>query len=258
MLWYDCMRMTFPKHVRDALLSYGFDEKETKIYLAGLELGSATVLELARRTGLARTTIYPIVEALRHRGFFRLRKEKGHTHYVAEPPGTFLRRLEEREQTFRAILPSLEALHGTAGDAVGVTMYEGSDGFRQFWQKLFQSGVKDYCLLTSAVGMREYVHEEYLVKHVIATRMKLGIKSRQLLPENATTRKVVATDAQQLRESRYLPADVTLPATLLIFGNEVAFVTTRKENSVILVASGDIAVTLRTVFELLWGCSKPA
>lgn len=257
MLWYDRMRMTSPRHVRDALIAYGFDEKETKIYLAGLELGSATVLELARRTGLARTTIYPIVEALRRRGFFRMRKEKGHTHYVAEPPATFLRRLEEREQTFRAILPSLEALHGTVGDAVGVTMYEGSDGFRQFWQKLFRSGVKDYCLLTSASGLRDYAHEDYLVKHVIATRMKLGIKSRQLLPENAMTRKVVATDKQQLRESRYLPENVTLPATLLIFGDEVAFVTTRKENSVILVASGDIAVTLRTTFELLWGCSKP-
>lgn len=252
------MRMVFPKRAHAALVSFGFDEKETKIYLSGLTLGSATVLEIARSAGVVRTTAYPIVENLRHRGFFRMRKEKGHTHYVAEPPATFLRRLEEREQTFRDILPELEALHGTATDPVGVTMYEGSEGFRQFWQKLFRSGVKEYCLMTSATGMREYVREEYLVRHVIATRLKLGIKSRQLLPENSMTRKVVGTDAAQLRESRYLPATAQLPATVLIFGNEAAFITTRKENSVILMASGDIAGTLRTAFELMWAAAKPA
>ncbi len=250
------MRVTYPKQLRDGLAEYGFDEKESRIYLAGLEIGSATVLELSRRTALPRTTLYPILENLCRRGFFRLRKVKGHTQYAAEPPTTFLKRLEDRQKTFRQILPELESLHATAEERVGVTMYEGSDGFRQFWQKLFRSGVKEYCLLTSATGLREYVHEEYLVKHVIATRMKLGIKSRQLLPENTMTKKVVATDFQQLRESRYLSPDVKLPATILIFGKEVAFITTRKENSVILVASGDIAVTLRTTFELMWTCSK--
>lgn len=246
-----------PPRVRDALLSYGFDERETKIYLAGLEVGSATVLELSRQTRLARTTIYPIVENLRHRGFFRMRKEKGHTHYVAEPPATFLRRLEERERTFRAILPALEELHGSTREAVGVTMYEGSDGFRHFWRKLFRSGVKEYCLLTSGVGLREYVHEDYLVKHVIAERLRLGIRSRQLVPRNAMTRKIVGKDAVELRESRFLPEGIALPATVLVFGDEVAFVTTRRENSVILVASGDIARTLRTTFELLWAGARP-
>jgi sugar-specific transcriptional regulator TrmB len=62
--------MTYPKHVREALLSFGFDEKEAKIYLAGLEIGSGSVLGMARRTGLARTTIYPIIENLCRRGFF--------------------------------------------------------------------------------------------------------------------------------------------------------------------------------------------
>jgi hypothetical protein len=186
-----------------------------------------------------------------------MRKETGRTHYVAEPPATFLRHLEERERAFREILPSLDSLHGAVNDAVGVTMYEGSEGFRYFWQKLFRSGVKEYCLLTTGVGMREYVHEEYLVKHVIAERMRLGIRSRQLLPENMSTRKIVVKDKEELRESRFLPSDIKLPATILVFGNEAAFVTTRKENSIILVASGDIAVTLRATFELMWRCAKP-
>lgn len=250
------MHMDYPKRVREALEAFGFDERESCAYLAGLELGSATVLELSRKTGLPRTTLYPTLENLCRRGFFRMRKVKGRTQYAAEPPGTFLKRLEDRQETFRDILPELEALRGDAKEPVGVTMYEGTEGFRQFWQRLFRSGVKEYCLLTSALGLRDYVREEYLVKHVVTERLRLGIKSRQLIPENAATRKIVATDAKQLRESRFLPPDTQLPATVLVFGDEVAFVTTRKENSVILVASGDIAVSLRSSFETMWAGAK--
>ncbi len=240
------------RRLKQALTSYGFDEKEAALYLACLTSGAATVLELSRTTELPRPTIYPILESLRLRGYLRIRKEGKSSRYSAEPPAALVRRLEERRDVLSSVLPALEALAGTSVEAVGVTMYEGTEGFRQFWQKLFRSGVKEYCLLTSGVGLREYVREDYLVKHVIAQRVKLGIKSRQLVPENANTHKITLTDKKELRESRYLPAYVVLPATILIFGDQVAFVTTRKENSVILMASGDTAVTLRSLFELLW------
>lgn len=252
------MYAEYPKKIRQALMAYGFDEKETSVYLAGLEAGSATVLDLARRANLPRTTLYPILEQFCRRGFFHARIVKGRKQYVAEPPATFLRKLEDKQKTFRDILPDLQKLCSTGGETAGVTMFEGSDGFRQFWHRLFESGVKEYCLLTSASGLRAYAHEEYLVSHMIAMRLKLGIRSRQLLPENAMTRKVVATDREQLRESRYLPENASLPATVLIFGSEAAFITTRKENSIILVESGDVAATLRTAFELVWSGAKKA
>ncbi len=250
------MRMEYPKGLRAALLAFGFDEKEATLYLAGLEIGSGGVLELARRTGLARTTIYPIVEQLRRRGFFRRKTIKGHPHYVAEPPHALLERFEERQRAFAEILPDLQMLHASARDAVGVTVYEGSEGFKQFWRNVIASGVREYCLLTSGKNMLEYVHQPYLVDRIIGNRVKAGIKSRQLLPDTPRSREIVAEDPGQLRESRFLPPAVPLPATMLIYGNDVAFVTTRKENAVIMVTSGDVAVTLRTTFEMLWSVAK--
>ncbi|MCR4312554.1 MAG: helix-turn-helix domain-containing protein, partial [Candidatus Uhrbacteria bacterium] len=106
--------MPFPSELKQALLAFGFDDKEAVIYLAGLERESATVLDVARRTNLARTTIYPIIENLRRRGYFRLKKSKGHSYYIAERPEMFLRKLEERQKTFEAILPLLSSLQGTS------------------------------------------------------------------------------------------------------------------------------------------------
>ncbi|MBI4434770.1 hypothetical protein HY635_03070 [Candidatus Uhrbacteria bacterium] len=250
--------MQYPSHLVGALHAFGFDQKEARVYLAGLELGPTTVLELARRTRLARTTLYPILEDLRRRGYFRLGKTKRGSVYTAEPPPVLERQLQERTSAFTAALPQLTALRGTVHEGAGVSLYEGSEGFRQLWQKIFRSGVKEYRILTSGVGLLEFVHEPYLVERIIAERIRRGIRSKQLIVDSVAARKIVAKDADELRESRLLPRGTVLPATILDFGEEVAFITTRRENTMILIASGETAITLRTLFDLLWACAAPA
>lgn len=250
--------MQYPSHLVGALRAFGFDAKEARVYLAGLELGPTTVLELARRTRLARTTLYPILEDLRQRGYFRLGKTKRGSVYTAEPPSVLDRQFQERTLELAAALPQLTALRGTVHEGAGVTLYEGGEGFRQLWQKIFRSGVKEYRILTSGVGLLEFVKEPYLVDRIIAERIRRGIRSKQLIVDSIDARKIVAKDAVELRESQLLPRGVTFPASILIFGEEVAFITTRRENTMILIASGETAITLRTFFDLLWACASKA
>lgn len=250
------MYMSPSKELNRALVAFGFDEKEALLYLAGIELGEASVLELARLTKLPRTTLYPVLESLCRRGYFRLKSIQGRKKFVANPPDLFIKHLVDRQERFREILPLFEALKAHDPKSVGVTIYEGTEGFKHFWQQIFQSGVKEYCLLTTGVHMLDYVKEPYLMKHIIDERLRRGIRSRQLILETAESKKFVKRDATELRESRFLPPNAKIPATMLLFGNDVAFITTRKENSVILVTSSDASTTLRTMFELLWNCAK--
>lgn len=248
------MRMNYPSELINALKAFGFDEKEVAVYLAGIELGPTTVLELSRRTRLPRTTLYPILENMRRQGFFKYGKKKRKSIYTVETPAVLHKRLKAREKIFSDVVPKLEALHGTVHEGAGVTLYEGGEGFRQLWQKIYRSGVKEYRILTSGIGMLEFVHEPYLVKRIIAERTRRGIRSKQLITDSLAARKIVAKDKKELRQSRLLPKGIELPATIIIFGNEVAFITTRRENTMILIASGESAITHRTVFDLLWNC----
>lgn len=249
------MPMEYSRELEVALKDFGFDEKQTKIYLAALELGSTTVLELSRRTRLPRTTLYPILEDLRRQGFFKYGKKARKTVYTAEAPSILAKQMQAREKHFLEIVPKLEALRGTVHEGAGVTLYEGGDGFRQLWRKIYRSGVKDYRMITTGAGMLEFVQEPYLIKHIIAERLRRGIKSFQLISDSPLAQSIVLRDPKELRESRFLPKGVELPATIIIFGAEVAFITTRKENTMILVASGEAAITHRTVFDLLWNCA---
>ena len=250
------MRMTYPRELLSALAAVGFEEKAAKVYLAGVELGPSTVLELSRRTQLVRTTIYPILEDLRRKGYFRLGKTKRGSHYTAESPAFLAKQLQERQQLFASALPQMEAMRGTVHEGAGGTLYEGSEGFRQLWQKIFRSGVKEYRIMTSGVGLTEFVREVYLVERIIAERIRRGIRSRQLIVDSPTARKIVEKDREELRESRLLPKSVALPATVIIFGSEVAFITTRRENTMVLIASGETAISLQTLFDLLWEASE--
>jgi len=48
----------------DILEQYGFSEKEAKVYMAGLELGSAPASSIARCSGENRATVYSVIREL--------------------------------------------------------------------------------------------------------------------------------------------------------------------------------------------------
>ena len=50
------------------LLELGLTDKEAGVYLAMLELGPASVQEIARKSGVNRSTSYLTIEALKERG----------------------------------------------------------------------------------------------------------------------------------------------------------------------------------------------
>lgn len=246
------MKMHYPKELIRGLGAYGLEEKEAKVYLAALELGPTTVLEISRRTHLPRTTLYPILERLKEQGVFRVGKKKKTTIFTAEPPQRLRDQLQERARELEDALPALEVLQETAQGGPGVTFYEGTEGFKRLWKTLLDSGVRDYRLITSGTGLLDYVKTPYLVERVIAERLKRGIHSRQLIPMSREARNIVDQDKHEFRESRFLPPNVTLPATVIIFADQVGFITTRRENTMIILASGDVAKTYETLFDLVW------
>ncbi|MDP3985364.1 MAG: helix-turn-helix domain-containing protein [bacterium] len=244
--------MAYSQELRRTLSDFGLDEKASLVYLAALELGPATVLELSRRTTLPRTTLYPILDELRRQGIVRYGKRKSKTIYTVESPNALAKLFHARERRFADLVPQLEALQGTVKEGAGVTLFEGAEGFRQIWRRIFRSGVKEYRIITSGIGLLDFVKEAYLTERIISERKRRGIRSLQLIPEGPGAEHIVAHDSAELRESRLLPAGTVLPATIIIFGEEIAYITTRRENTMVLIASGEAAITNRSVFDLLW------
>ncbi len=100
----------FTKH----LTTLGFSEKEAKVYLACLEMGSCSVAAVAEKTGVKRSTVYVMLESLTARGLVQPATNGKKSDVCAIAPTRVLEMLEEEKKAiehkhgfFSSILPEL-------------------------------------------------------------------------------------------------------------------------------------------------------
>ena len=84
--------------IKELLKSLKFSEKEAKVYLALLELGSAKAHDIARKTGINRTTVYDLLEILLHRGLISKYKKGALAYFNARDPKYLLSYLDREKE----------------------------------------------------------------------------------------------------------------------------------------------------------------
>jgi len=96
------------------LRKLGLNEKEVRIYLAGLDLGPNSVQNIAKKADLTRPTAYEIIKKLEGKGLFIESKEGKKRYFSAQAPESILgilrtrkREIEEKEREFIRIISAL-------------------------------------------------------------------------------------------------------------------------------------------------------
>jgi sugar-specific transcriptional regulator TrmB len=117
------------------LQEIGLSEKEARIYLALLQVDRNTVQELATRTKINRTTVYPVLESLQKKGLVSEVQEGKKVEYMAEPPErleTFTERqrvvFEEHAARLKDIIPQIKSMEREQGERPIVKYFEGREG----------------------------------------------------------------------------------------------------------------------------------
>src|SRR5262245_34371544 len=108
----------FEKYLQDI----GLTDKESGVYLALLQVDDASVLDLAKKTGIKRPTVYVTLESLAKKGLVSETTIGKKTHYYAEPPErleSFIEKrklaLDESKQTLKNILPQIKSIQRESG-----------------------------------------------------------------------------------------------------------------------------------------------
>ena len=117
--------------LQQTLTALNFTDKESRVYLALLDLGKGTASQIARRAGLNRSTAYVILDILDSKGLANMLGKEPKQEYMAESPKKILdyfkNKIEgDKKNLSRAekILPELESLHNKT-DRPKVKFYEG-------------------------------------------------------------------------------------------------------------------------------------
>lgn len=240
--------------MRQELQQLGLGDKQARLYLAVLELGSGTVTEIARKAEIKRVTAYGLIEDLADRRLIALSPKPGKRLYVAEDPRA-LRAIPQRmQERIEQILPGLYASFNTQSTKPKVRAYEGIDGIKTVWEELLNSKEKAYRYIGSTATFLALADEAYLNDYS-RRRAEAGIWSYGLRsPSSGDAAYGNQSNAASLREIRYLAQPLAADdlACLYVSDDKVAIQSGKDEVFAIVIQSKEIAALLRPMWQLLW------
>ncbi|MDD5252077.1 MAG: helix-turn-helix domain-containing protein [Patescibacteria group bacterium] len=244
------------KDVSPILQSLGLLDSEINTYLAALENGPGTALELAKKTRLSRQATYVAIETLSGRGLMSSVVRGKKRLYVAEPPAKLLayakRRdaeTHERVRDLENMLPELELQAG--GERPVVKVFEGKEGLFAIIEDMQRTKRKDGVELTDLTAMYQVLTTDDLAR-LRQELKKQGVHIRGLYSGAASSANVVDT------ERIFLPPEMSsFRSNIAVYGEKVALVTFVGKMYSVIIENPDLTKAMRLLFDLALKGAQP-
>lgn len=249
------------------LIEFGLSEKEAKIYLALLELETSGVNEIAKKTGINRSSAYVVIDMLLKKGLVSTSKdERKIQRFTAAEPESFLKIAEDNERKYKQvkekikeIIPTLRSQHKDTKHRPQVYIYNGKEAVRLGFYDIFfeqvKRGMKMMRIYEDMSNVLKFPDSDYIEWDVNEIK-KFDVDYKIISPDNPNARKVV-NRYKRLGFKKF----VLIPQNLFnrIRGQNLAFSIYEdkieffsQDAFLTIIESKEIADTLKNVFDLAW------
>lgn len=237
------------------LTKIGLSDKEARVYLAALELGKASIQDIAKKAGINRTTTYVMITELEKKGLTKPLKVGKRNYFVAESPDVILeilkkekQEIENKEREIREILPELKSVYNVAPSRPKIRFYEGEIMFEKMAEDILGSGAKEIFEIYNADLLPKTF--SILEKTGFAKkREELGIKSKSIYTRTAGRFKNPLELAEELFVEQ---AKFPFWSNIFIYANRVGIASLKGDMVGVIIESDEISETMRSLFKLAW------
>ncbi|MFA6160305.1 MAG: helix-turn-helix domain-containing protein [Parcubacteria group bacterium] len=238
--------------IQKELEKQGLDPKKAKVYLAVLELGRATIIELSRKTKLKRTTVYDIVLILIGMGYVTEARKGKRRLFIAEDPEVLLNTNEQKLLEFKNLIPFLTEIRSKVVPKPTIKFYDGTLGVRTIMEELLNVKNKEQLFWSSISDLVDFFGNRYMESWV-KRRIKRGILSKVLLTKKRNVADIyMQSNDKFLREIRWLPKTYLFKGVVCIFDNKVCYISSREESFGFVIESNEFSQVMRLIFESSW------
>lgn len=240
-------------NIIDQLEKLGLNGRQAKVYLALLQLGTGTGIDIAKVTRYKHPTVYDVLDVLKDRGLVSETFEGGRKLFCAEDPDRLRLEEEERHRTLEGLLPDLQALYRGGNRRPRMRVYIGQEGLRIVDEELLEVKSKEYFYFGGAREMLQTATEEYL-RDYYHKRLERGIWSNAIRTRGEEDPlDYMQSGEQHLRRVRYLPKPILENAAgLYLYDDHVAVTSALKENYTMIIESNDLALLIRAIWNCIW------
>ena len=238
----------------ETLKELGLEAKEIAIYLALLELGETTVLNIANKSGVKRPTAYLILQSLERRGFVSRVARGKKIFFIPQHPKKLVTEAELRLKELKELIPQLESVFHKGGDRPRVMIYEGKENLDRAYDEAFvtkgEINFIDTHKLSYEVFPRTFKKFEYV-------NLSSEFRVRELVDESEESKKFIEGVRGPYYEAKFIPKEM-LPfeMDIGIFGNRTLITSVKKEYFTVAIESEEITRAFRTIFEVMWKTVK--
>lgn len=245
-------------YFQNELEKIGLSDKESKVYLASVELGPSPVQVIARKAGVNRATTYVMIESLTERGLMSSHQRDKKRFFSAASPENILamirsekERIQTKEEGFRKILADLSLLATAGKEQPKVSFFEGEQGIERLREAIRESKVESIDEFAPIDDAYKYFppHDEDHRGHF---RKKYNIrliytsKKGPILPQK-----------EKGVERRFVSAEkYPFSGDIAIYGSRVNIIYYSPKLLGVLIEHEGISNTFRQLFSLAWEGAK--
>jgi sugar-specific transcriptional regulator TrmB len=237
-----------------ALKECGLTDKEIRVYLTLLPLGSINLQEVAKRLDFPRTTVYNTLNYLHKKGLVSKIIKKGVTFFEATNPRKLIDNLNQRKRLIENVLPSLEALKKSVRESSSVEIYEGSKGLFTILSDVFRKKQQTYYFGSYSLSVEVLKHQP---EHFRTIRLERKIPAKIVMDtyDEPTFHKKTY---KRITEMRFLDSLKDFPCMIFIYGEKVALYTLRGDLVGIIIKNKEVSQAMKLIFYMYWSMAKPA
>jgi len=238
---------------KEALMEFGLNEKETKVYLFLLERGLNNAQEISKQTGIIRQTVYELLNKLEHMGLVCEINQNKKTFFEASKPDKLISLIEEKKKIIDSVMPSLSELGKGIASRSNAKLFRGIKGIKAINEEVLKS--KEIKTILPKFG--EDFMKEFYVGNFSIKRIEKKIPIKILRGEIETEfQKSIDTDKKAFREVKFLKDLSEIKTQYIIYENSLAVISFHEEPFGVIIEDEFVYHSINLFFDLLWHLAK--
>jgi sugar-specific transcriptional regulator TrmB len=237
------------------LRELGLDENEIQVYLTCLRDKSATVKEIAKETGLIRTTIYGVLDSLTKKGLISKIKKEGVFEFQSASPKEILNILDTKKALIESILPKLKQLEEFSKEIKKIELFEGINGVKTVTNDIISKAnetVKILGAVNNWISFSEIFSAIYYRK-----KKEQNVKTKTILTDNKEERLSVKNPDIKNSTFKFIKDVDLTKSSIFIYHDKVSFVEYEREKANgFIIQDKTYNKVMNEIFEKLWKQSK--
>ncbi len=251
--------------LKDTFTTLGLSETCYRIYNELLDKGDLAARQLAEHLSLPRPSVYDNLKILIENGLVTEREEDNKKVFqidnvknVSQLIKEKIDVLEKQRKVVQALLPSL--IRQSSSIQPKIKFYSGVEGVKQVLNDFKWNENVETMSMWPICEMIEVLGKDYF-EDLNRLRIKQNVYTRAIWPINKKVNlkdnPFMGVGKKFLREVRLAPKGMSWDMGYWIYGDKVAFISSRQEVFGFIIQSRDFRNLMKAQFEEIWKISKP-